>query len=237
MTTSGITILQLSRDDIVNAAYRKIGVLGEGQTANSTQLTNASQALNALVAEFRTLGMSIWARKSYNLTLVTNTANYTFGVGQTVNTPFPLRIYQVNLEMAPDFASKIDTNEMSFADFSMLPASTGTPVNYTYQPKVNLGVLSVWPTPDSSVPAGTRLQILYQAPFEYFSAGTDTPDFPEEWNNALIYNLAMLLADEANVPLQKKQWMEKQADKHLATALAGGAEEASMFFQPDSIGR
>lgn len=237
MTTSGQTILQLSRDDIVNASYRKLGVLGSGQTANAQQLIDGTQSLNALVAEFRTLGMSIWARKSYNLVFITGQADYTFGIGQTTNIAYPLRIYQANLEMAPDFQSKIDMNEMSFTDYSMLPSSTGTPVNYTYQPKINLGILSVWPTPDASLTAGTRMQILYQSPFEYFIAAADTPDFPEEWANALIYNNAMLLADENSVPLQKKQWIEKQAASHLATALASGAEEASMFWQPESVGR
>jgi hypothetical protein len=237
MTTSGITVNQLSRDDIINAAYRKISVIGLGQTANTTQITDGAAALNTLVAEFRTLGMSIWARKSYDLVLVTSQQDYTMGVGQTLNFAYPLKIYTANLLQPPAFDTKIIVNPLSFTDFSLLPnGSTGVPVNYTYQPKVNLGVFSVWPIPDSSVTAGTKIRLQYQSPFEYFNAAVDTPDFPEEWNNALIYNLAMLLSDENNVPLQKKQWIEKQADKHLATALSAGTEESSFYIQRDWAG-
>ncbi len=135
--------------------------------------------------------------------------------------------------LAPDFASKINMNVMSFTDFAMLPAATGVPVNMTYRPDINQGTISVWPTPDTSVPTGTKIQLIYQAPFEYFINGVDTPDFPEEWNNALIYTLALTLSDEVGKSMQDRQWIEKQADKHLNTALSGGTEEASMFIQRD----
>lgn len=234
MSTSGVTVLSLSRDDIINAALRKLGVIGEGQTANTTQLTNSAQALNALVAEFRTLGMSIWARKQYTLTLVNGTQAYTFGVGQTTNTAYPLRIYVANLQLGPTFDTQIELNPLAFKDFDLLPpTSTGVPVNFKYQPKNNLGVFTVWPIPDSTVPTGTRVYMEYQAPFEYFTAGADTPDFPEEWGNALIYNLALSLTDEYGVADNKFTRIEKLAKLHLDTALSGGTEEASLFFQAD----
>lgn len=234
MATSGVTVNQLSRDDIINAALRKLVVIGEGQTANATQITTAGQALNNIVAEFRALGMSIWARKTYLLTLVNGQDTYTFGVGQTLNIAYPLRIYTANVEVAPDYASKIEMNQLSFADFDLLPNdSNGTPVNFKYQPKINQGVFTVWPTPDASVPATTRISIEYQSPFEYFITGVDTPDFPEEWNNALIYQLAVMLSDEYGTPMQKQQWLMSQADRHINTALSAGTEEASMFIQRD----
>lgn len=235
MATSGITIQQLSGDDIINAAYRKMLVIGEGQTANAQQIINGRQALNNAVAEFRTLGMSIWARKELLLPMVAGQNTYTIGVGQTVNVAFPLRIYVANLQPGPSYDTQIDMNQLSFQDFSYLPeASTGTVVNFMYQPKVNLGILTVWPTPQTGTT--DRVQLLYQSPFDYFITGTDTPDFPEEWNNALIYMVALLLSDENGLSTQKQQWLEKQADKHLATALSGGTEEASMFIQRDWVG-
>lgn len=237
MTTSNQTINQLSGDDIINAAYRKLVVIGQGQTANAQQITDGRQALNNIVAEFRTLGMSLWARKTYDIVLVTNQQNYTMGVGQTLNLPYPLKIYTANLLQPPNFDTKIIVNPMSFTDFSLLPnGSVGVPVNYSYQPKINQGVFSVWPIPNASVLAGTLIRITFQSPFEYFIAGVDTPDFPEEWNNALIYQLAVSLSDENGVSTQKQQWLAAQAEKHLATALSGGTEEASFYIQRDWTG-
>lgn len=237
MATSGISINQLSGDDIINAAYRKMVVIGLGQTANAQQIIDGRQALNNLVAEFRTLGMSIWARRQYNLIMVNGQKDYVFGVGQAENTPYPLKIYQGVLQQPPDFNINQDVNLLSFMDFGLLPEdSTGSVVNMMYQPGINQGTVTVWPTPDASMIAGTRLRLTYQTPFEYFIAGVDTPDFPEEWNNALIYQLALTLSDENGVSTQKQQWLEKQAEKHLSTALSGGTEEASMYIQRDWAG-
>jgi hypothetical protein len=237
MTTSNVTILELTRDQIINAALRKLVVLGEGQTASAAQILTAQEALNNLVAEYRTLGMSIWARKQQNITLVTGQKTYSMGVGQTINIPYPLKIYTANLLQPPAFDTKIIVNPIAFPDFELLPnGSIGVPVNYNYQPKINMGDFRVWPTPDAGVLPGTIIQITYQAPFQYFTAATDTPDFPEEWKNALVYGLAVLIADEMGVSLQIRQWLDSQAQKHLATALSAGTEEASFYIQRDWTG-
>jgi hypothetical protein len=86
------------------------------------------------------------------------------------------------------------------------------------------------------VPALSRLTVTYQIPFDVFVSAADTPDFPQEWGNALIYGLALLISDEYGVPEQKKMWLEKQADKHLSMALSNGVEDGPMFFQPDYQG-
>lgn len=233
MTTSGITILQLTRNDIINAALRKLLVIGEDTTANATQLTTGAQALNAIVATFQTLGMSLWARKELSIAMIAAQRDYTIGVGQTLNTAFPLHIYDAVLEIGSS-DSNIDVNMMVRRDFNLLPSTTGgIPVNATYQPFINYGVLSVWPTPDTSLVSGTVIKITYQAPFEYFISSTDTPYFPQEWSNALIYHLAVSLAPENGIPLADRQQLMKEAELHLSTVLSNGAEDGSVFFGKD----
>lgn len=239
MTISNVTILELDRDHIINAALRKLVVLGEGQVPTANQILTASEALNNLVAEFRALGMSIWARKSYDLVLVTGQQSYTLGeaLSAPYNIPYPLKIYTANLLQPPAFDTKIIVNQISFADFDLLPqGSIGVPVNFKYQPVIDQGIVSVWPIPDASVLAGTFIRLTYQAPFHYFTAATDTPDFPEEWKNALTYGLAILMADEMGTSLQVRQWLSGQADKHLTNALSAGTEEASFYIQRDWTG-
>lgn len=231
MATSGITVNQLSRDTIINAALRKCQILQEGQSANSTQLTTGAEALNALVTEFVSIGMPIWKRTDRDITLVNAQSTYTIGVGQTINGAYPTHLLQARLSITGSDSIQ-DMNILADFDFKLLPSgSDGTPVNVSYKPQINLGTVSVWPTPDSSVPAGSLLKITYTTPFEIFNAAGDTPDFPQEWNNALIYGLASLLADEYALSIQDKQWIDRQAEKHISTALANGAEDASWFFQ------
>lgn len=236
MTTSGVSIYQATRDSIINAALRKCQVLEEGQVANPAQLATGLEALNNVVLEFITLGMPLWKRKEYNITLVSGQRDYTMGVGQAISTPYPLKLQEATLTQ-PYSNSQINVNILASYDFNLLPVnSSGTVVNLKYQPYVNYGVVSVWPTPDASTPIGTILTLTYQSPTEVFVSAADTPDFPQQWNNALIYGTAALLSDEYVLPITDKQWIASQADKHVSVALSFGTEEASMYIRPDRRG-
>jgi hypothetical protein len=230
MTTSNQTIFELNRDQIISAALRKLLVLGDDQVATATQLANGTQALNAIVATFQSLGMPLWKRTELPITMVAGQRDYTIGMGRTIAVPFPLHVHEAALNL-PGSGSPIDVTVKPRADFNMLPStSNGIPVNATYQPFTNYGVFSVWPTPDSTTATGTTITITYQAPFQYFIGSTDTPDFPQEWANALIYALAVSLAPENGVPLMDRTQLIKEADRHLMVVLANGGEDGSIYF-------
>lgn len=233
MTTSNQTVFELTRDQIISAALRKLLVLGDDQGATATQLANGTQALNAITATFQSLGMPLWKRTELPITMVAGQRDYNVGIGRTIAVPFPLHIHEATLNL-PNSNSEISVNMLSRYDFNMLPStSNGVPVNATYQPYINYGVFSVWPTPDASTLAGTIVTITYQAPFQYFIGSTDTPDFPQEWINALIYALAVSLAPENGVPLMDRSQLSKEADQHLVTVLGNGGEDGSIYFGVD----
>lgn len=231
MATSGITLNQLTRNQYIEAALRKLNVIADGQTPSSDNYTNSTYAFNALIGEFRALGMPLWARASYTLTPVASTQSYTFGVGQTVNTPYPVKLLQV-VRVDTGSGTRIPMEIVADYDFNMLPGnSSGFPIKVTYQPKVNLGVVKLWPTPDTTAASGCTVHLTYTRPTEYMSATTDTVDVPEEWTNAIIYNLASRLAPEWGIPLPDRQLLDKTAEKLLDRALENGQEDASIFFQ------
>lgn len=235
MTTSGVTTTQMSRDTIVAAALRKVGALAQGQTPTTEDYTNGTEALNNLVAEFQTMGMTLWAMLTSNITMVASQETYTIGVGQTINQAFPLKVLSAWTEPTAG-GGRQTLNEESVNDFYLLPlnsGSTGTPVKFMYQPFINYGKLHLWPSPDTSAASDRTLTISYLAPFEDFVSSADSPYFPKEWNNALIYGLANLLAPEYGLPLQDRGMLAKEADKHLEIALDFGTENASMYFQPE----
>lgn len=233
MSTSGITVNEITRDDIITRALRKIGVIGEGTSASATQISEAAEALGPLVQEMVSMGMPLWKRVEYPIPLVYGKSTYTLGIGQEYNVPFPVKIAEAIMQQQPNSA-KINIEILPAYDYNLLPSnSTGVVVNMKYQPFINYGVVSVWPTPNTD---NQVLTLSYYRPFEVFNSGTDTPDFPQEWQNALIYQLALILADEYGLPLPDKQWLEKQADKRLASALANGTEEGSIKFYPSRVG-
>jgi len=233
MTTSGITIKEITRDDIITRALRKIGVIGEGVAPTATQLSEGADALGPLVQEMITLGMPLWKLVEYAIPMISGKSTYTLGIGQEYNVPYPVKIVEAILQQSPNSA-KINIEILSAYDYNLLPSnSSGVVVNMKYQPFINFGTVSVWPTPNTS---NQVLTLSYYRPFEVFNAGTDTPDFPQEWQNALIYQLALILSDEYGLSVPDKQWIERQAEKRLANALANGTEQGSLKFYPSRVG-
>ena len=227
MTTSSIYSYQLSRDEILTAALRKLAVLAEGQTPTAQNLSDGQMALNGAIAQLRSLGMPLWARSEYTFTPTTNV--YTIGTGQTLNTPFPVRLLQV---YRSNGSAKIPLEIEARQDFNILPVSNnGTPLKVNYQPNINSGVLSFWPTPDST--NTETITIVYQRPYQYFTTGTETLDFPEEWYNALIYTTAVLLAPEWSVPITDRQLLKAEAKEYVDMASEVGQEAGSFFVQPE----
>jgi hypothetical protein len=226
MATSNTTIFELTRDNIIAAAMRKCGALAQGQSPTAEDLTNGMQALNALVSEFQTLGMPLWKRTQYSLALIASTVSYTIGVGQTTNTAFPLKIQSAVIRDSSGSAQEV--TQLARTEFNLLnTSSTGKPVQFTYQPFVNYGVLKVWPSPDQAY----TMEITYSKPVDGYTAATETPDFPQEWQNALIYGLAALLAPEYGVPINDRNDIRKQAETHLNIAQDFNFENASIFMQ------
>jgi hypothetical protein len=233
MTTSTTTLWSMTRDQIITKALSHIGVVPEGSTATATQIADAEDDLNAILAEFQTLGMPLWKREELGVTMVTGQIEYQIGPGKAIDVPFPLKVSQANLAITGS-STRLNMMVLAHYDYNNLPVSaSGTPVQVTYQPRIDYGVLSVWPIPDASLPAGSQVFLTYQTPFYKFTSGTETLDCPQEWYNAIIYQLAHIKSDGYSLPLEDRRWFEKQAEKRLNTALSAGTEDTSIFFYPD----
>lgn len=233
MTTSGVTTFTMTRDEIIYAAVRKCSAIADGGTLSTTQLSNASQALNAMLKAFQADGMPLWEIKDYTFSL-TATRTYNIGVGQTLATPAPLKITQaVMYDATSDIG--IPLSIYTRYDYNLLTNvdTTGTPTALEYQPGNQTGIIKVWPEPDTYSIANRSITITYQRPFDDMVAGTDNVDFPQYWLEPIIYGLAVRLAPEYGVPLMNRSDLMKQAELYYMNALSFGTEEGSLFIQPD----
>src|SRR3990167_4355946 len=61
MASSGSVDFQNTRTQLIESALRKCGVLREGVSASSNQLTTGALALNAIVKSLASVGMPLWA--------------------------------------------------------------------------------------------------------------------------------------------------------------------------------
>lgn len=234
MTTSNSTNFSVSRDDIIKRALRLIGAVAQGETPTTDQITEAALSLNGLVKAWQADGMPLWAIRQYAITMTAGVNSYDIGVGKTIDTPKPLKVLQ---SWNRDSTSNVDVpmRILTKQEYNMLgnKTSSGDPIQIYYEPLIDYGVLHLFPTPSATDASTGTIYIVYQRPFEDFDASVDTPDFPQEWYDAITYGLATRLAPEygVSIPDRKTLWQEMSIIKQ--EALNFGLEEGSMFFQRD----
>lgn len=223
MATSGDTSWVMTRDTIIEAAMRKVGALALGQSASATELTKGMEALNSALRYLQTLGMPLWKRTETATTLINGTSSYT--VSNAVKIP---AVYLVS------GTTRYELQHKSRYDMLALPnTSGGTPVHWAATPTLNDYTVTVWPTPDATTAANYSLVIVSQKKFDDFTSGSENPDFPAYWMDALIYQLAVRLAPEYGLPLQDRQTLKAEAKEYTDAAADFGDEDGSMFFQPE----
>lgn len=234
MATSGSTNWSLNRNQVITGALRKLGVLPSGGTPTAAQISDANDALNALVKAFQADGMPLWKITSTTFTTVDGTGSYTIGPLQTINAVKPLRVIQAFYQESG--GTSLPMTVYNRYDYNLLLASSteGTPIALYYHPLLTTGTVRLWPTPDDST---TNITIHYQAPYEDMDNSTDDFDFPSEWIQALIYNLAWSMAPEYGIPPTDRGILQKEAQYWHDYALSMGTEEGSMFLQPDWAGQ
>lgn len=66
MAISSSIDFTVTRDDIINESLELLGVLGEGETANSDQLTSSSRTLNMMIKNWQARGLNLFSvQKNY----------------------------------------------------------------------------------------------------------------------------------------------------------------------------
>ena len=113
-------------------------------------------------------------------------------------------------------------------DYLNLPnkRTSGTPVQFYYDPKIDHGLFFAWPAPTST---DTLIRGTYYRPLNIFDDADDSPDFPDEWLQALEYNLALLNASKFGQVLSPSD--TAIAVSSLNDMLDWDQGDASIFFQ------
>lgn len=229
MSTSGNIAWELNRNEIIEAAYRKIGIPGEGNTLTTTQYTDGAQALNAVIAMAATDGMALWKRTTTLLVPSTSSQEYTITGA--------VKVSQVVLRDTSS-GSQYELEPKVLNDFLRLPNSTsGVPVSWIWEPSITGGTLSIWPNlSDSTTVSSKRLVVTYQKEFDGFtSTTTDTLDMPAYWTQAIIYAVAVALAPENGVPINDRGILMQESKLYWDKASDYGDDDGSLFIQPSRM--
>ena len=311
MATSGSVDFSVSRDDLIKYALHTNGVLGEGETPSSTQLTEGAWFLNALVKARMVDGMPLWALKQGYVLPTTGTSTYSLGSSVHAVTTYvdttttaalaiaatalvvtsitgisasdvigveqgdgtmhwttangapsgstitlttgptvavvsgaqvyaytttnrivrPLRIVSAYLYSSPD-DNRTPLTIVSKEQYFSLggPTEASVPNQIYYDPQLSSGILYVYPR---FLTGDNLIEITFHRPFEDFDAASDTPDFPQEWYLALMFELSSLLGKKYGVALDERKTLMAEATYWRELALSGGTEEGSLYMSPN----
>ena len=237
----------ISRDQIISLALRKLGVLEIGAVPDTDTIDNASISLNLLIKQFSIEGLKLWKNSELIIPLVTNQSTYILGgststlmydsLNPTVAiTDRPLKVIQGfyrNNSVSPYI--DIPVMVISKQEYNVIGSkfSTGTANTIFYDTKKLNGVLYVYLTPDVNASTNMELHIITQLPLDDLSTALAIPDFPNEWMNCLVWNLADQLSLEYGVPMNSRQEIAMRAGTYKTLLTDWDVEAASTFFAPD----
>jgi hypothetical protein len=103
----------------------------------------------------------------------------------------PLDIYSM---VRSQFGIDVPMNYLSYEEYFQLPNkydSTTTPVSFNYDRQLNEAIIRIWQPPNA---ANFQVKITYSKKISNFDLNSDEPDFPMEWHEAIVYNLAIRLS-------------------------------------------
>lgn len=237
----------VTRDQIISLALRKLGVLEIGSTPDTDTVDAAAMSFNLLIKQLSTEGLKLWKVSELIVPLTANKTSYILGGASSdlmydslapsvAITDKPLKVVQGfyrNTQISPN----IDTPVMviSKQEYNTLgsKASTGVANTIFYDVKSLNGILYVYLTPDTYSSTNLEMHLVAQMPLNDISLSTDIPDFPNEWMNCLVWNLADQLALEYGVPMNTRQEITQRAMGYKAQLTDWDVEAASTFFAPD----
>jgi hypothetical protein len=146
----------------------------------------------------------------------------------------PLRVIAANIFNVSD-NSNYPINVISREAYFTLGnrSSASTPNQVYYDPALTAPTLWVYPRFSYGYQV---MEFTYHRPFEDFDSSTDTPDFPQEWYLALMFELASLFAGKYGIAFEERKMLAAEATKYIDLALSNGYPEGSIYLQPDFTG-
>lgn len=220
MATSGSVDFSLTAREIITEAFQTAKVIAAGETPTADELEDGERKLNLMLKSWGSKE-HLWIKTEGTQALTATTASYAITGAR--------RMLSVRRR-----TSSIDTpmNELSREEYYDLPtkSATGTPVSWYFDPQRSTRTLYIWPTASTAVAANTTLYFTYLRVIEDIDALENDPDVPQEWLEALIYNLAAKLALAYGSDMYPV--LRVEAAQLLKDIEAQDQEPVSVYFQP-----
>lgn len=218
--------------ELINLALKQAGVLGVGQTATAEDLSDCFKLYNMMLAQWSRMRNIVY--QLLDVACVgTGAQTYTVGIGGNFDIPRPSKLIGAYCRQLSNPGLQVDFPLdllMSQTDWGRVSpkAMTSLPSLVYYDPQYPLGVLHVWPVPDSKYEI--HIQCLADLPRTVTSF--DDILMPPEYEEAIMYNLAGRLCIFYQIPLP--QGLPQLASATMATLRAANMQIGKLYM-PDNL--
>lgn len=242
MAVSGTTSFSVNRDQIIQYALRKCGVLELGVTPDATTVSNTALALDMMIKSWITKGIKLWTVNEITFALTSNKSTYVIGPsGSTPSTPDivtnkPMKLIQAWIRNTSyTTPNDIPLQKLAQKDYNELgnKFSTGTPNSIYLDVGRDQSTVKLFVSPDVYSQSNLQVHLVTQRQLMDTGSATNNLDFPQEWLYAMGWNLAAEIATDYGVPESRMSYIEAKAMKLLDEVEGFDQEYASIFFNPD----
>jgi hypothetical protein len=177
---------------IIELALKQINAASALELPKPVDYQDCLDMLNNLGDSWSAEGALIYAYSREEFTLTAGDNEYTIGSGGDFNTERPAFIDSAQLQYPNSNVDyRVDVVPQNKFDLGSLKTTQGQPTMLFYNPEYPLGRIYLYYTPDQAF----TLRLNLRARLGEFTSIDDTLQFPEEYRRALVFNLAMDIAN------------------------------------------
>lgn len=176
---------------IVKKAMQKAGILTKNEPLPADEAADGLDVLNGMLSSWSNLTSMAFVRPQESFPVSAGVATYTIGAGGTFNTVRPIQVVSAFYRVGTSDYPISDILDTDYDQFTYEKDVQGYPSRLLFQRSYPLASITLYPVPSE----GGSLFIRSEKPLTSVSLDVDVA-FPDGWEHALIYNLAVLLAPE-----------------------------------------
>lgn len=214
--------------NLITDALRLIGVIASGEAPTAAEQSDALRSLNRMTSSWSVEGLLIYQKTREVFPLISNQASYTFGPLGDFASSRPVNIEIVNVLVSGNEMPVKILSTSEWAAISNKATTSNSPTSVYAEGTYPLETLHLHPVPTDA----NQLVIYSDKAITSFASAADVIAFPEGYEDAFLYNLAIRLAPEFGKPIDP--YIKDTADKSKAVLKRKNGK--NLFLTSDTSG-
>lgn len=189
----------LNRNELIEESYRKVGVLADGESITSGQLSTANKKLNLILKSWEGDGVFLW-------TYVTETSATTASVS-SLAVPTTNALAYIEDVYLSEGGVEYELERLSISQYSDISRKSqeGRPTFYSH--RISDNKIYLYPTPN----AVYTINMFGVKRLADWDTASSDGEFPARWQSAIKYSLAVELAEDYKMPLNEVKYLREVA--------------------------